>query len=257
MELFRKNDLSRRCALLDALRGLTVINMVLFHAMYDLVYIFGVSAPWYQGRGAYIWQQAICCTFITLSGFCAAMGKHTVRRGAVVFGLGAVVSLVTILFMPEELILFGVLTLIGSSMLLTGALKPYLLKIPAYAGLPVSFLLFALTRLVNSGYLGLFYKPLIRLPEGLYHGYVMAYLGFTPASFGSSDYFSLIPWLFLFLTGFYLHGLCGKQILGVQWKGIAPLNFIGRHALEIYMVHQPVIYGLLLAWDAWLRPLFV
>ena len=78
-----------------------------------------------------------------------------------------------------------------------------------------------------------------------------------PASFWSSDYFSLIPWLFLFLTGFYLHGLCGKQILSVQWKGIAPLNLIGRHALEIYMVHQPVIYGLLLAWNALLRPLFM
>ena len=257
MELFRKPDLSRRCALLDTLRGLTVINMVLFHALYDLVYIFGVSAPWYQGKGAFAWQQAICCTFITLSGFCAAMGKHTVRRGAVVFGLGAVVSLVTILFMPEELILFGVLTLIGSCMLLTGALKPHLKKLPAAAGTPVCFALFAVTRLVNSGWIGGFFKPLVQLPDMLYHDYVTAYLGFPPAGFWSSDYFSLIPWLFLFLTGFYLHGLCGKQILSVQWKGIAPLNFIGRHALEIYMVHQPVIYGLLLAWNALLRPLFM
>ena len=102
----------------------------------------------------------------------------------------------------------------------------------------------------------IFFKPLLRLPEALYQNVLTAYLGFPPPDFGSSDYFPLIPWCFLFLTGFYLHGLCGKQILAVRWKGIAPLNLIGRHALGIYMLHQPVIYGLLLAWNTWLRPLF-
>lgn len=240
-------DLTRRCALLDSLRGLTVINMVMFHAMWDLVYLFGLHAPWFHGTGAFIWQQAICCTFITLSGFCAAMGKHTLRRGAVVFGLGAGISLVTALFMPDELILFGVLTLIGSSMLIVGAAKPVLRKIPAWAGFAVSFVLFAFTRLVDTGYLGIFFKPLIALPRGLYANYVTAYFGFPQPEFYSTDYFSLIPWLFLFLTGFFLHGICGRQVLSVTWKGVRPLNFIGRHALLIYVLHQPVVYGVLLA----------
>ncbi|MCR5718304.1 MAG: DUF1624 domain-containing protein [Oscillospiraceae bacterium] len=255
-KLFRKPDLSRRSGLLDSLRGLTVLNMILFHAMYDLVFIFGVSAPWFLGTGAFVWQQAICCTFITLSGFCAAMGKHTLRRGAVVFGIGAAVTLVTLFFMPEELIVFGVLTLIGSCMLLTGAAKSALRRIPAVIGLPVCFALFSFTRPVNSGGLGIFFRQLISLPEWLYHDYVTAYLGFPHPGFRTSDYFSLIPWLFLFLSGFFLHGLCGKQILNVTWKGIGVLNFIGRYALEIYVLHQPLIYGLLLAWNAWLRPLF-
>lgn len=254
--MFQKKDISHRCALLDALRGLTVINMVLFHAMWDLVYIFGVHAPWYHGNGAFLWQQAICCTFIALSGFCAAMGRHTVRRGAVVFLLGAAVSLVTVLFMPEALIVYGVLTLIGSCMLLVGLAKPVLLKIPAAVGLPVSFVLFAVTRSVNRGSLGLFFMRLVDLPQWLYRNYVTAYFGFPQPGFRSTDYFSLIPWLFLFLSGFFLFQLCGRRILGVKWKGIAPLNFIGRHALEIYVVHQPVIYVLLLAWNALIRLLF-
>ena len=44
---------STRCALLDELRGLDLISMMLYHGMWDLVYLFGVSAPWYgswQGR---------------------------------------------------------------------------------------------------------------------------------------------------------------------------------------------------------------
>lgn len=249
MALFsEKKDISGRCALLDALRGLTVINMVLFHALYDWVYIFGLPASWgYQGLPGFVWQQGICCTFITLSGFCAAMGRHTVRRGAVVFALGAAVTLVTLLFMPDELILFGVLTLIGSAMLLVGACKPLLQKIPAPAGFAVSLALFALTREAAAGALGIFFHPLVKLPRLLYRNYLTAYLGFPQPGFGSSDYFPLLPWLFLFLTGFFLYGICGKQILGVRWKGIPALNFIGRHALEIYVIHQPVVYGLMLA----------
>ena len=243
-----KKDISGRCALLDSLRGWTVLNMAAFHFLYSWKYLFGFSVPdWYDGIAGFIWQQSICCTFITLSGFCAAMGKHTIRRGAIVFGLGAVITLVTLLFLPEERILFGILTLLGSAMLLTGALKPYLQKIPAAVGLPVCFALFALTRKVSSGTLSVFFHPLIELPRFLYHDYVTAYLGFPQPGFISSDYFPLIPWLFLFLSGFYLHGFCGERILGIKWKGIPPLNFLGRHALVIYILHQPVFIGLGLA----------
>ena len=238
-----------RCALLDALRGLTVINMVLFHAMWDLVYIFGVHAPWYLGTGAFIWQQAICCTFIGLSGFCAAMGRHTLRRGAVVFALGLAVTLVTLLFMREDLIVFGVLTCIGSCMLLAGAAKPLLLRIPGWIGLPVCFALFALTRLVPQGSVGVFFHPLAALPDALYRNHLTAYFGFPHPEFYTTDYFPLLPWIFLFLSGFFLHRICGQRILAVTWKGIPPLNFIGRHALEIYVVHQPVIYGILSVWN--------
>ena len=38
---------STRCALLDELRGLDLISMMLYHGMWDLVYLFGVRAPWY------------------------------------------------------------------------------------------------------------------------------------------------------------------------------------------------------------------
>ena len=255
-DLFKPKDLTGRCALLDVIRGFTVINMVLFHAAWDLVYIFGINWPWYHGQGAYIWQQCICWTFIFLSGFCAGMGKHTVRRGLIVFGIGAAITLITALFMPEELIVFGVLTLIGSCMLLIGACKPLLQKVPAPLGLALSAVLFIVTRPVNHKALGLLDHPLLTLPDGLYRNYVTAYFGFPQPGFFSTDYFSLIPWLFLFSAGFFLYQLAGQKILQVKWKGIPPLNFIGRHALEIYVLHQPVIYGLLLAWNAVLRPLF-
>ena len=65
----KKKSGSERLALLDSLRGLTLISMILYHACWDAVYLLGANWPWYGSRAAYIWQQSICWTFIMLSGF--------------------------------------------------------------------------------------------------------------------------------------------------------------------------------------------
>ena len=108
-----------RYNLIDALRGLALISMIIYHASWDLVYMFGVKWQWYGSEGARIWQQSICWTFILLSGFSYNLGRKHIRRGATVFLGGAVVSLVTLIFMPSSKIIFGILTCIGSCMLLT------------------------------------------------------------------------------------------------------------------------------------------
>lgn len=138
------NQTSTRYALLDELRGLDLISMMLYHGTWDAVYLFGVAVPWYAGTPGRLWQQSICWGFILLSGFCLPMGHHPVKRGAVVFGAGALVTAVTLLFMPENVVLFGVLTLLGSAMILTGLLEKALQKVPPVAGFLVSFALFVL-----------------------------------------------------------------------------------------------------------------
>lgn len=126
---------STRCALLDELRGLDLISMMLYHGMWDLVYLFGVSAPWYGSWQGELWQQSICWVFILLSGFCLPLGHHPVKRGAMVFGCGALVTAVTLIFMPADVVWFGVLTLLGSAMIITGLLEKWLEKVPPVVGL--------------------------------------------------------------------------------------------------------------------------
>ena len=185
---------SSRYALLDELRGLDLISMMLYHGMWDAVYLFGVVVPWYSAGQGRLWQQSICWVFILLSGFCLPLGHHPLKRGAAVFGAGALVTAVTLLFMPENVVWFGVLTLLGSAMLLTGLVQKWLQKIPPAVGLAVSLILFALTYHTMDGYWGL--GPLRwALPQGLYANYLTAYFGFYPVSFYSSDYFPLLPWL--------------------------------------------------------------
>lgn len=120
-----------RYALLDELRGLDLVSMMLYHACWDMMFLFGIWMDWYAGMPGRLWQQTICWVFILLSGFCVQLGHHTLRRGAQVFGAGALVTAVTLLFMPEDRVIFGVLTLLGSAMLLTGVLEPLLKKDPA------------------------------------------------------------------------------------------------------------------------------
>lgn len=232
-----------RYALLDELRGLDLISMMLYHACWDLMYLFGIKMDWYAGTLGQVWQQSICWVFILLSGFCVPFGRHTLRRGAVVFAAGAAVTAVTLLFMPESRVVFGVLTFLGTAMLLTGVLEPLLQKIPPAAGLAVSAALFALCCPVSSGWVDFGGWKLL-LPRRLYANHLTAFFGFYPEGFFSTDYFPLLPWLFLFWVGYFLHKVVGRSRMEPLRRSVCPpLGWLGRHSLLQYMLHQPVIYG--------------
>ena len=235
----------QRYDLLDTIRGITLLSMICYHGAWDFVYLYQVKWDWYRGTGAYIWQQSICWTFIFLSGFCWSLGKRHLKRGLMVFGGGLLVTLVTILVMPDNRVVFGVLTLTGSCMLLMILLDPFLKKIPAQAGLLASVFLFVITRNINRGYLGFENWNLWKIPESWYQGMGAAYLGFTPGDFYSTDYFSLIPWLFLFVSGYFVYHIFQKYRLlemPVFKLNLPPFSFGGRNSLVIYLLHQPVLY---------------
>lgn len=216
-----------RYALLDELRGLDLVSMMLYHACWDLVFLFDVNMRWYAGTPGRLWQQTICWVFILLSGFCAPFGRYMLRRGTVVFGAGAVVTLATLVFMPEGRAIFGVLTFLGAAMLLTGVLEPLLKKVMPAVGL--------------GGWK-------LMLPQSLYANYFTAFFGFYPDWFYSTDYFGLLPWLFLFWAGYYLHKAVGRRRMEPLRRPVCPvLGWMGRHSLLLYLLHQPVIYGVLSA----------
>lgn len=173
---------SLRYRLLDELRGLDLISMMLYHGMWDVVFLFGITQKWYIGRPGFLWQQSICWVFLLLSGFCLPLGHHPFRRGAVVFGAGAMVTAVTLLFLPEDVVWFGVLTLLGSAMLLTAVLDGPLRRIPPAAGVVVSAALFWVTYPTMRGFWNL-PGGRLALPQVLYANGLTAYLGFMPKDF--------------------------------------------------------------------------
>lgn len=229
--------------LLDTVRGVCILSMVAYHGMYDLVDIFGLPSAWYTGLPGYIWQQSICWTFILLSGMCWQLSRRHVKRGLLLVGCGAAITLITWLVMPSQRILYGVLNLLGLSALLLIPLDKVFRKIPAWAGLVGALLLFALTKNVSRGSLGFEGLVLCRLPRWLYATDLLAVVGFPSPSFWSTDYFPLLPWFFLFCAGYFLWSLLDKspRVKELLRPGLRPLSFLGRHSLAIYLIHQPAL----------------
>ncbi|MBQ8919101.1 MAG: DUF1624 domain-containing protein [Acidaminococcaceae bacterium] len=253
-----------RYRLIDTLRGFSLVSMMLFHACWDLVYLYGADWPWYKQTPGYLWQQSICWVFILLSGFCMGLkqdkaGVTSYKRGLTVLFAGILVTVATLLFMPESPIIFGVLFFLGTAMLLTAALLPLLQKVSGETGLLAGSVSFFLLRNINQGNLGFESFILYELPGKLYDlGLPATFLGFQDKNFVSADYFSLLPWYFLFLAGYFLCRCLlqkkatqedaaatetGKLSVLPGWfqAGISPLEFLGKHSLLVYLLHQPVI----------------
>lgn len=222
--------------------------MILYHFLWDLRFIAGIEINWYTQLPGKIWQASICYVFIFISGFCLSLSRNSLKRGITVFVSGLLVTVVTLIFMPENRVVFGVLTLIGSCMIIMSFAD----KIPSLGKnkisyMIVSFLLFILTLHIGSGRVG-FSGFSFKVPEYMYTGYVMTYLGFPFKSFYSTDYFPLIPWLFLFSAGFFSFKIAEEKGLLNCLKGQRSkvLSFIGKNTLIIYLFHQIILYGLTL-----------
>ena len=235
---------TERYHLLDALRGITLFSMIMYHGMFDLVELYRVPVTWFFRAPGYAWQQSICWTFIVLSGFCWRLGRAPLKRGLVISAAGILITAVTFLFMPSERILFGILTFTGAAMLALIPLSGILAKVPAATGLLGSGFLFFVTRNVNRGTFG--FESLIfgRVPESLYRGLGMTALGFPEPGFFSGDYFSFFPWIFLYLCGYFLYGILMEQERIRKFlckKTLGALEWVGRHSLFFYLLHQPVL----------------
>lgn len=233
-----------RYHLLDSLRGLLLIMMIIYHTMYDVMILddgnFSV-----RNTVCYIFQQSIGWGFIFLSGMCRAIGKRHLRRGLIVLGAAAIVSLVTYIFTPNQAINFGVLVLIGSSMLIVIPLEKVIKDAYAPFGFLLSLVLFLLFRNVAKGNLGFEGLVFMELPEFLYQNYGTAYLGFPPVGFTSGDYYPLIPWFFLYMCGYFFWKYFGNKVWlqkPLTFK-VPVLSFLGKHSLIVYLLHQPLCYA--------------
>ncbi|MCI9101232.1 MAG: DUF1624 domain-containing protein [Lachnospiraceae bacterium] len=234
-----------RVHFLDSLRGITIIHMVLFHFCYDLVFFVGINISWYTQWPGNLWGTYIRWSFILISGMVFFMGRHPVKRGMILLGWGCVLTLATWAAVPEAMVRFGILSFLGTASLLGALLYPWLKRMPAQWGMLCSAVLLAVCWTVPQGGLGTGRHILMKIPESFYDTSFLYWLGFPSEDFYSSDYFPVFPWIFLFFFGVFLGEFLRYK--GVfEWmsrKRPGTLAFLGRHSLCIYLLHQPVLYG--------------
>ena len=241
--LAERPPLRTRVTLLDTLRGAALINMIAYHAVYDWVYVFGRAAAWYtRTSNAYFWQQAICWTFILLSGAVLPYARNAVKHGLTVFGGGMLLTAATLPVIPEQGIVFGILHFMGLALLLTAPLLNMLLRVPPWAGAAGCFVLFLFLKGVPFGFVGVGDTPLLALPHAFYGTKFLFWLGFPGEGFFSADYFPLLPWLLLFWTGLFLWRALQPRLeeKAARVPAVPVATALGRRSLVIYLVHQPL-----------------
>jgi len=228
---------------IDALRGVAIIWMMLFHLSWDLVF-FGLSRV-QMGRGPWPWFSRIIATmFLSLSGISMVIVdnrpgarrafRRTLLRGGKVFGFGLVITLATFLFVPSEFVVFGILHLIGFSIV---AAYPFLPRKRRWISLIAGVVAITVGSDINR-----------RIALGPW----LIPLGVNQIGRGMVDWYPILPWFGVVLTAIFLgHALypAGKRRFEIpDWSRVPMLRqiaFLGKHSLLIYLVHQPVLIGIL------------
>lgn len=218
---------------LDAFRGLCILWVVLVHLSFDFSYFLNTQLHW--GPIFTFFQRNGGTMFIILSGCCATLGRHTLRRGAVILGCAMAITAITLgmwllgMANADLVIWYGILHLLGTCMLLYPLLRrgstrllALLSLVMVLAGLILRQLRFPVTWLFPLGVIS---------PE-----------------FASGDFFPLLPNLGWFMLGVII----GRTVYAghvtrfpkapVQAWPVRFLCACGRKSLWIYLIHQPVLY---------------
>ena len=221
---------------IDALRGFLILCVVAAHALFCGEYMLGLYRlpKWLD---VILFQHA-GSIFVVLSGLSATLGNRSFKRGLIVFGCGMLLTLGSMLgvrlgLLSEDLIIrFGVLHLLGLCMMLYPLLKR--LSGPALAGFGTVVLL-----------LGYWFATRTVSVEFLFP------LGLCAPGFSSGDYFPVCPQLGWFCLG----ALLGRRLYPEKRTLLPSVNenlwilrflrFCGRHSLVFFVLHLPVVGGVM------------
>ena len=220
-----------RIQIVDALRGLSILLMVAYHAGVDL-FLFGlIPETLIYSPLLTVLQPLFAGVFIFLSGLSSQFSKSNYRRGVLTLLCAFLVSVVTGLM--DVPVTFGILHFLGSAMLLYGLLRDVCERWPLWPSFAVCGLLFAVCFCVFP----------LEVNKEIPYLYV---LGIKTEPFQSADYFPLLRWLPLFGAGtfwgrFVIQGGMPTWFYTVR---IPFLPAVGRRTLLIYLLHQPVVYGI-------------
>ena len=236
----------KRYYLIDSLRGIALILMVVYHTLWDLSGIFGKAPAWFTPTADYLIQRTTALLFLSISGFSFGLGRRHFKSAVRTLSGGLIVAAATYIILPRAAAYFGVLVFLGSCTLIMIPLRRLLDRISPYITAPLCLIFFILLENLRNGCVG-FLNFRLEMPTSLYKNLFTAYLGFPPESFASLDYFPIFPWIFLFIFGYAVYKMISdkNRLNRLTSPRIPPLEWLGRHTLFIYLIHQPLILGML------------
>jgi uncharacterized membrane protein len=225
-----------RLSAVDALRGAAVCAMIAYHFAFDLNW-FGVLHADFNRDALWLSLRAIIVSsFMLLVGVSLVLAQRAGisrarywRRIALIAACALLVTAASYAAFPKTFITFGILHCIAVASLLAWPFTRYPL-----AALVTGMVIIALGLQLR---LPLFDQPWLN------------WIGLMTHKPATEDYVPLFPWL-----GVVLLGICvGTWLASRLFEPLQPLarvaptwlTWLGRHSLLVYMVHQPILLGVL------------
>lgn len=223
---------------LDALRAVAIVWMAVFHFCFDLNHFKFIHENFYRDP---FWTTQRSC-IVTLFVFCAGLGQAVAfeqgqgwprfwKRWAQVAACALLVTLGSYWMYPRSFIYFGILHGIALMLIVT--------RLTAGAGpwlWPLGLLAICLPRFA---------------PHPFFDTPFTNWVGLVTRKPVTEDFAPLLPWIGVMWWGV----AAGRWALrhrptalsGPLPRQLAPMAILGRWSLSFYMLHQPVLIGLLMA----------
>jgi uncharacterized membrane protein len=225
-----------RIRAIDALRGTAICMMIVYHAAFDLNWFHIISADFNHDRFWLSFRDLIVSSFLLLVGASLVLAsragispKRFWRRIALVGACAMLVTVGSYVTFPKTFITFGILHCIVVSSILGWPLVRF----------PRAALIVGIVVILVGVAIGL---PLFDLPW-------LHWVGLMTHKPATEDYVPLLPWFGVVLVGVsigwwllerHMHDLRQISRASPKW-----LTWLGRHSLLVYMIHQPILVGVL------------
>ncbi len=235
----------RRFDILDAFRGIAIVWMTAYHLCFDLNH-FGYLSQDFYGDPFWSWQRtSIVSLFLLTAGLSQAVATEQGqswarfwRRWSQVAGSALLVSAGSFVMYPQSFIYFGVLHGLAAMLLIVRLTARWGRWLWLLGGIAIAMKFIA-------AYVRGLYPQAEFLNQNWFN-----WLGLVSRKPITEDYVPLIPWL-----GAIWWGMAAGQWMlrhRPQWltqplaRPGQPLAWLGRWSLSYYLLHQPVMIGILM-----------
>lgn len=220
-----------RLQIIDLIKGIDIIPMVLFNYSVTLDFFGLIQSPtglFYQK----ILPMSIASVFIFMSGIAAFVSyernnenftKKYITRGLRLLFFAALITISTYIFVPQKTIFFGIIHFFAVSSFL----------IPVFVRHNKLNIIACISIILAGSYLA----------QTEFNFSYLFWLGFVPQNLSTFDFFPLIPWMGVILAGIACGGFFVEKTVDLEFKGkfSSLFQYLGKHTLTIYMIHQPLL----------------
>jgi uncharacterized membrane protein len=226
---------SARVGAVDALRGGAICLMFVYHFAFDLRFYRVLDADFENALAWLSFRALIVASFLAIVGISIVLADRAhvstaryLRRVGIIALAALAASAGSWLVFPASFIYFGILHAIALTSLLAWPLR----KRPLLAlGIGIVVIIAGLA-----------------LSHPFFDQRPVSWIGFTTHKPRTEDYVPLAPWAGVVLIGIAL----GHHLVRTRFAALAPLQrsprwlrWLGRHSLIVYLVHQPLLLGVL------------